>query len=281
MGAGAELLILPIGAMAFFSSVAFFAAFFNRTVARVSAGVAIVIVALFLLLILQMNRWNFGWLFYLLTESSFPFVVLYGSVLLSLVAVLAPLRHAHKALPDGSQTPGGPRWVLFAIACCGATLLVGYGVAQLVEGSRGEQKTIPLLSGQPNIRLKQIQIDYQQRRLICNDPEVLRYLEERFRTFDPNRRELGTTYRLSLSYEDGGTQSFSTYWSDSGDFSLFVGDPGDGGKCHGILLTHPRPRAVDELISFLLKDHQDIAGTILILEAGGSRVERDDCLVVK
>lgn len=274
-------MILPIGAMAFFSTVAFFAAFFNRTVARVCASIAVVIVALFLLLILQMNRWNFGWLFYLLAEASLPFLVLYGSALLSLVAVLAPLRYAHTVLADGSQTSGGPRWVLFGIACCVATLLVGYGVAQLLEGSRGEQKTIALLSGDASIRLKQIQIDYQQRRLICSDPEVLRYLEERFRTFDPNRRELGTTYRLSLAYEDGGAASFSTYWSDAGDFSLFVGDPGDGGKCHGILLTNPRPRAVDELIGFLLADHQKIAGMILMLEAGGSRVERDESLVAR
>lgn len=281
MGGGAELLILPIGAMAFFSTVACFAAFFNRTVARVCAGVAIVIIALFVLLILQMNRWNFGWLFYLLAEASLPFVVLYASVLLSLVAVLAPLRHSHKVHPDGSQTPGGPRWVLFAIACCAATLLGGYGVAQLVEGSRGEQKTIALLSGDASIRLKQIQIDNQQRRLICSDPEILRYLEERFRNFDPNRRQLGTTYRLSLTYQDGGTQSFATYWSDTGDFSLFIGDAGEGGKCHGILLTQPRPRAVDELIGFLLADHQEIAGTILRLEAGGSRVERDESLVAR
>src|SRR5476651_1734166 len=96
MGAGAELLILPIGAMGLLSIIAFFAAFFNRTVARGFAGLALAIIALFLLLILQMNQWNFGWLLYLLMEAQLPFVVLYGSVFVSLVAVLVPLRRAHK-----------------------------------------------------------------------------------------------------------------------------------------------------------------------------------------
>src|SRR6185437_2566222 len=111
-------------------------------------------------------------------------------------------------------------------ACCAVALVAGYGVVQLIEGWRGEQKTIALLSGEPNVRLKRLQIDYQQRRLVCTDPEVLRYLEERLRNHDPHYRELGTTYELSLSFEGGGNQSFFTYWSNSGDFNLFLGSPG-------------------------------------------------------
>src|ERR1019366_8670831 len=166
MGAGAELLVIPIGAMGFFSIVAFFAAFFDRTVARICAGLVFVIIALFLLVILQGNRWNFSWLLFLLVEASFPFVVLYSSAFLSLLAIFAPLRHTDKLLPDGSSMAGGPRWVIFAIACCATTVLASYGIGQLIESHRGEQKTIALLSGEPNIRLKRLQIDYQQRRLV-------------------------------------------------------------------------------------------------------------------
>lgn len=237
MGRGAELLILPLGAMALLSLCAFFAAFFNRTATRVLAGLSLGIAGLFLLLILQTNRWNFEWLFFLLRQASLPFIVLYASVLLSFVAVLAPLRRGEKISPSMGKEPARPRWVVFGIACGVTTLLAGFGMAQLVDSWRGEWKTIALLSGDANVRLIRLQVDYQQRRLVCSDPIVLRYLEERFRKYDPNRRELGTTYQMSLSYEGGGTRSFATYWGDSGDFALFIGDAGEGGKGHGILLT--------------------------------------------
>jgi hypothetical protein len=48
MGAGAELLVVSFGAIGCFSIGAFFAAFFNRAAARACAGLAFVIVALFL-----------------------------------------------------------------------------------------------------------------------------------------------------------------------------------------------------------------------------------------
>jgi hypothetical protein len=120
--------------------------------------------------------------------------------------------------------------MLFALAV-GITLAGAvYGIAQLVEGRRGEQKTCALLSGDMNVRLQRIQIDYQQRRVICTDPEVLRYLEERFRRHEPEPDFLGTTYQLSLTYDGGGAQAFTSYWTDTGDFNLFLGEPGEGGK---------------------------------------------------
>jgi hypothetical protein len=98
---------------------------------------------------------------------------------------------------------------------------------------------------------------------------------------EPEPNYLGTTYQLSLSYDGGGAQAFASYWTDDGDLNLFLGEPGEGGRGHGIRLTRPRPRGVEELVSFLLKPHREAAGEVLILEAGGSRVERDESLVAR
>jgi hypothetical protein len=281
MGRGAEILVLPLGAMALLSIGAVFAAFFSRTAAKVCAGVAVGLAALLLLVILAENRWDLAWLLFLLREATPPILVIYGSVILSVVAVAVPLRRPGAVRPDGERTPARPRWILFALAL-GITLAGAvYGIAQLAEGRRGEEKTRALLSGDANVRLQRIQIDYHQQRVICTDPEVLRYLEERFRRHEPEPDFLGTTYQLSLTYDGGGTQAFASYWTDTGDFNLFLGEPGEGGKGHGIRLTHPRPRGVEELITFLVKSHRDVAGSVLILEAGGTRMERDESLVAR
>jgi hypothetical protein len=281
MGRGAEFLLLPLGATAALSLAAVFGAFFNRTAARACAGLALGLGALFLLAVLAGNRWDLGWLLFLLREPSPPMLVLCGSMLLSAIAVWAPLRRPDVARPDGRRTPGRPRWRLLGLAACLTAAGAGYGVAQLIEGHRGEWKTRALLAGDSNVRLRRVQIDYQQRRVVCTDPEVLRYLEGRFRGHEPEPQYLGTTYLLSLAYEGGGARAFVSYWADSGDFNLFLGEPGEGGRGHGIRLPRPRPRGVEELASFLVKQHDDVAGSVLILEAGGSRVERDSSLVAR
>jgi hypothetical protein len=281
MGKGLDGLIIPLGAAALLSISAVYAAFFNRTAAKVLAALAVGLVALLLLLILSINRWNFEWLFFLLREPLSINIVIYGSLTLSAVAVGVPLRRLGAVRPDGERMPGRPRWMLFALVA-GATLAgAGYGISQLVEGRRGEGKTRALLSGDVNVRIQRIQIDYQQRRLICTDPEVLRYLEKRFRNHEPEFQFSGATYQLTLSFDGGGTQAFASYWDDNGDFNLFLGEAGEGGVGHGIRLTQPRPRGVEKSVNFLSKSIEEVAGSVLILEAGGSRIERDESLVAR
>jgi hypothetical protein len=204
--------------MALLSVVAVFTAFFNRTAARACAGVAFGLAVLFLLLVLQMNHWDVGWLFVVAREVPYPFVILGGSLLLSAVAVLAPLRRPDEMRPDGGRVPGRPRWALLALAVCVTVVGTGYGIVQLIDDRRGEEKTRALLSGDFAGRLRRVQIDYQQRRVICTDPEVLRYLEDRFRGHEPEPDSLGTTYQLTLPYDGGGTQAFASYWTDVSGF---------------------------------------------------------------
>jgi hypothetical protein len=273
MGRGAEILIVPFGAMAIFTIAAVLAAFFHRTAARMCAGAAIGLAVLLMLAILAGNHWNPLRILNLLMEASPPILVLFGCLILSMVAAFAPLRHPKTVRPDGRWMPARPRWSLFALAL-GLTLAgTLYGTFQLVNGRHGEEKTRAMLAGNASVRLKRMQIDYQQRRVICNDPEVLRYLESRFRSYERDPDYLGTSYQLTLTFEGGGCQSFASYWTDAGDFNFFLGEPGEGGTAHGIRLPQPRPRGVEELVRFLAKPYQDVSGSVLILEEGGSRIE--------
>lgn len=281
MGRGFEILIVPLGAAALLSIMAVFAAFFNRTAAKLCVGGTLGIIALFLLLIMMENRWNFGWMLFLLMEASWPFLIMYGSLLLSAVAIWAPLRRPGLIRPDGTVGFGRPKWRLLLLASGITVMGTAYGVSQWIDGQRGEEKTRKLLAGDRNLLLSQMGVEYQQRRVICTDPEVLRYMEERFRTHEPDPQFLGTSYELLLTYEGGGSQAFYCYCNDTGDINVYLGEPGEGGIGHGIHFTHPRPRGVEELVSFLLKPYREVAGSVLILEAGGSRIEQDKSLIAR
>ncbi len=281
MGAGAELLLLPLGATALFALIAFFAAFFNRTAARIWELVTIAVFIVFHLLILDANHWDLEWQCKLFLEASPINGILDGSLLLSLAAALLPLRREDRRLPGGACQKGGPRWVILVPACFVVLVLAGYGVQQLGEGWQGTKKTRALLSGDTNVHFERLQIDGHQLRLICTNPVVLRYLEDRFRRADTQYQGLGVSYYLSLSFVGGGSQKFGTYWGDSGDFKIFLSDAADGGQGFAVLLTHPRPKQVDVLVRFLLgDDHLDV-GTVLILDSGGSRFERDESIIVR
>ena len=84
------LVMLLLGSSVILSMAALAIAFFNRRIARVLsilAGSAAVAVAL---IIMMKNRGGLSWLIYVMTEISLPTLVLWGAVLLSLVAARAP-----------------------------------------------------------------------------------------------------------------------------------------------------------------------------------------------
>ena len=274
-------MLLPLGGMALLAVAGVFAAFFSRTAAWVCAGPAFGLEALFLLAALGLNDWSFWGLLDAIQAVPSVFAVLGGSVLMSLVAVRAPLRRPGSVGRDGRRTPDRPRWVVLVLAAMVTAAGVGYGVAEIIDGQRGGQKTRAILAGDPNARLRQVRVEFQQRRVVCTDPEVLRYLEARFRGREPEPGHLGAAYQLTLTYDGGGSQAFESYWTDTGDFVLFLGEAGEGGKGHGVRLVRPRPRGVDEGANFLLKTNRVAAGGVLILEAGGSRIERDESLVAR
>ena len=279
MGTTADALSVPIVGSMFFSVTAFLVAFFHQTAARVLSGSAFGFAVLFLIGILEGAHGHYWWLLHVLRGASPVIFFLYGSLFLSAVAAWAPLRRPGGVQTNSERLPATTRWRLFSAAVTIVMLGIILAMIPLFRGNIGEENARQLLSGDLNVRIERIEVDGQQRRVICTDPEVLRYLEDQFRRHEPGHNFTGWSYDLTLTFHGGGRQSFYTYWSDSGDFDFFIGEPGEGGTGHDIRLGKPRPQGVDRLVEFLRKPYEEIANSTLILEPGKSRIDRDPSLV--
>lgn len=180
----------------------------------------------------------------------------------------------------GSKT----RWLVlaaFAVALGSCGLWCG------VENRRaqiGVAKMEALLQGDAAAQLESVEIDYQQRRVRCSDPDALRYLERCFREGD-KRPGLGggVTYRLRLRFAGGGRVDTTTYWSDNG-FRLYMPyqetDTGEEPRVR-VVFSPPVPVSVAEMLAFLDRPWQEVKGAVLVIEPGGVRRESDRSLVAE
>jgi hypothetical protein len=152
-------------------------------------------------------------------------------------------------------------------------------IAAWRDGRRGVERTEALLRGDRTARLESFDISYQQRRVHCTDPEVLRYFESCFREGDPRYPNRGgmVTYLLRLEFEGGGRLEALTYWSEGG-FRLYMPyqstDTGEEPR-GSAWFQPPVPAPVREMIDFLNEDSPRARGQVLILEPGARRRERD------
>lgn len=115
---------------------------------------------------------------------------------------------------------------------------------------RGKAAAFALLNGDKRPRIVRMEIEGQQRKVICTDPAVLRYLEDCFRNC--NRRELpgGYSYEIKLFFEDGTRFSGSSYWCLDGFKTRVFADPYFP-PTHDIELQSPMPDRVQRMIQFL------------------------------
>jgi hypothetical protein len=273
VGRGAEILIVPFAAMLILAWLALLVAFFSRTLAKWLVGFAAGIFSLIVILVILENRGNI--VFSLIALFGFyPMCAFTNATLaLSVFALWARLRYPEVALPDGQIFRGRPRWRWFFLILIMTVAIAGYGFSVVRDWNRGEAKTIALLAGDTTLRIRRFEISGQQRKVICTDPDVLRYLEFQLRNHDAEQRFGGNSYLLLLRYEGGGTDTLSTYGPDEDRFCLYVGEPGEGGKPHGIRMSKPRPKGIDDLLSFFRRPAQDATGRVLILEPGWSHIE--------
>jgi hypothetical protein len=150
-----------------------------------------------------------------------------------------------------------------------------------VSDSQGLSKAQALVQGDQTVALESVQIDSQQRRVVCTDPVALRYLEDCLRHSDPDRKAWGTSYRVQFRFVGGGTLDAFTYWSEDG-FSISMPDEDGTGEhwpTRGIVFQPPLPLAVAEMVDFLEHPRQEVKSNVLILEPGGTRREFDRALV--
>jgi hypothetical protein len=176
------------------------------------------------------------------------------------------------------------RWLALAAF---AVALGTYGVWCGVEGRHaqvGVAKLEALLRGDPTPQLESVEIDYQQRRVRCSDPDALRYLERCFREGD-KRPGLGggTWYRLRLRFAGGGQVDATTYWSDN-RFRLYMPyqEPDTGEEPRVRVAFRPSvPVPVAEMLAFLDRPWQEVKGVVLVVEPGGVRREFERSLVAE
>jgi hypothetical protein len=168
----------------------------------------------------------------------------------------------------------------------GLRMLVGLGVFWLLlawwSERQGVKKTEALLQGDESVRLDSFEVEYQQRRVRCTDPESLRYLERCFRENSPTRFDDRITYEVFLQFADGTRLGIRTDWSRAG-FSLCM--PGDrllqdGGEPRAYVVFRPPMREpIKEMIDFLNDDSRKAKGVVLIMEGGTIRREADPSLI--
>jgi hypothetical protein len=175
--------------------------------------------------------------------------------------------------------------VVLAGSAIGVAVVVLVGIALFVTDdvtdSQGLSKAQALVRGDQAVALESVQIGHQQPRVVCTDPVALRYLEDCLRHCDPDRKNWGTFYRVRLRFVGGGTLDAFTYWSGDG-FSISMPDEDGTGEhwpTRGIVFQPPMPPAVAEMVAFLERPGQEVKGTVLILEPGGTRREFERALV--
>ena len=152
-----------------------------------------------------------------------------------------------------------------------------------VSDSQGLSKAQALVQGDQTVALESVQIDSQQRRVVCTDPVALRYLEDCLRRSDPDRKRWDTTYRVQFRFVGGGILDAFSYWSGDG-FSISMPDEDGTGEhwpTRGIVFQPPVPPAVEEMAAFLERPWQEVKGTVLFLKPGGTRREFERALVAE
>ncbi len=171
------------------------------------------------------------------------------------------------------------QWLMLAVFLGPCGLWCG---VEIWQWQLGVQKAEALFQGNPGMRLKSVEIEFQQRRVLCSDPTALRYFEQCLSAgakhdFD----EGGVTYRLRLRFVGGGQVGTQTFWLKDG-FCLFLPyqetDAGVRPKV-SVAFSPPVPTAFTEIVDFLNRPYQEVKGVVLILESGGIRREFDRSLV--
>jgi hypothetical protein len=128
--------------------------------------------------------------------------------------------------------------------------LIALAVNHFDSANRGETAAFAILNGDMRTRIVRMEIEGQQRKVICTDPAVLRYLEDCFR--NSNRRKLpsGYSYEIKLFFEDGSRFSGDSYWCNEGFQTRVFGDAYFP-PTHDIELQSPIPDTVRRMVEFL------------------------------
>ncbi len=147
------LVLLLLGLGFVFSVVAVATAFCSRSAARIFSLLACSAAGAVALIILTANKGDLSWFLHLLTDGSLPILLLYATVLLSIVAALIPLARRATDESEG-KTVRRNRWLVCLFVAVPFLTLVGLFGMRLMNNETGARKTQALLSGDRRIQFE-------------------------------------------------------------------------------------------------------------------------------
>jgi hypothetical protein len=127
-----------------------------------------------------------------------------------------------------------------------------------------------LLSGDTSVEIVRFETEYQQRRVVCTDTDLLEHLKRALVRPAPRGAVAGgLSYVGYFKFRSGGT--FRTYMQ-VGKTGFTVSMPAEAAEeafpTHDIVLPQPSLDKVKELFDFLQESNQTAAGTVLVMETG-------------
>ena len=119
-----------------------------------------------------------------------------------------------------------------------------------------------LLDGSEGVELTLFKTDYQQRRVICTDEEVLAYLASMLRQSSGRNGNIGASYDFTFRFSTGRQCTVRCYLITTSRLSFFVP------PSHEITLQSPIPDRVREIMNFLDAPWEEVAGLVQFVENG-------------
>ena len=158
------------------------------------------------------------------------------------------------------------RRFLFVFVVMGITLILGYGI---IQERLASSDLYALIRGRDDVKLTRLEINKQQRRVVCTDKVVLAYLASSLRNSQADWLSGGGIfYEFSFGFSTGRQYQVNGY-IHLNQWSLVVpnANPKEGhGVTHAASLPAQIPDRVREMFEFLNARYQDVSGKVLILE---------------
>lgn len=153
---------------------------------------------------------------------------------------------------------------IFVFACA-VILLAALAIGL---GRDGETKALQLAQGDKAVEIERMEIDGQQRRILCDDDELLAEIAEGFR-HAALKATGGISYLLTLRFRGGETFVTRLYVRDD-ELSVCIPREEEGAPTHRLVFRDGRGAKLTQLISYLDQPYDAVAGSRMIFRAGSS-----------
>lgn len=149
-----------------------------------------------------------------------------------------------------------------ASAICLALILTLW---YLLDRSAGAADLDRLLAGDQSITIKKLQVEAQQRELVCSDLEVLAFFSSVFRKSETNSGGGGTYYRFNFEFSTGRSYCVVGGFDKSGlSLSVPNAHPTEPEwPTHNFAIPAAVPSRVNEVLDFLDAPWEEVAGLSL------------------